>query len=80
LYQSADSLARFFAQINIYWDEGQWKNLLYQYVRMKIEEIVAIASNDFQKEVEVYDRVEDLTAIMGNYMARGIIASNLNLQ
>lgn len=76
-YQSADELARFLAQVNFYWNEGQWRNLFYQYIRLKIQEIIAIRGGNYEQEIEIYDRIEDLTTIMGSYMARGIIARNI---
>ena len=80
LYRSADILARFLARINLFWDEAQWQSLLYQYIRMKIDEVLAVATRDFEREIDIFDRIQDLTVIMGNYMARGIIARNLPLE
>ena len=77
LYQSANVFAQFFSRINLYWDEAQWKSLLYQYIRMKIDNALAIAAKDFEREVVVFDRIQNLAILMGNYMARGIIARNL---
>lgn len=76
-YQKADEIAAFLSSINIYWDESQWKNLLYQYIRLKIEQIVAIAGNNFEREMQIYDEIENLNIVIGNYLARGFIASSL---
>jgi hypothetical protein len=78
-YQSANELAHFLARINLFWDEDQWKNLLNQYIQLKLDMIVAVISGDFRREVQIYDRLFDLTTIMGTYMARGIIARQLQL-
>lgn len=76
-YQAANELARFLDSINLFWDAGQWQNLLYQYISLKLTMITAIASGDYHRETQIYDRVFDLTSIMGTYMARGLIAQQL---
>lgn len=73
-YNDADQLANFFAKINLYWDEYQWRNLLYQYIQLKLQMITSLISKDYQREIRIYDRVFDLTTTMGSYMARGLIA------
>lgn len=77
-YKSADEIATFLARINVvYWDEILWNRHLYQFIRIYIDEMTAAAGGDYQKEVELYDSIEDLAYLMGNYMARGIIARSL---
>lgn len=73
-YDSADQIAAFLSSINVYWDETQWKNLLYQYIQMKIDEIMATIQGDYNREIALYEIMENLAIIMGSYMARGIIA------
>jgi hypothetical protein len=76
-YRNADELADFLGSINSFWAESQWRNLLYQYIQLKLQMISALVQKDYSKEIQVYDRVFDLTTIMGTYMARGIIDSQL---
>lgn len=76
-YENADLLAEFLASINMFWDENHWKNLLYQYINLKIQMILAVFSGDYEREIKAYDKVFDLTTTMGSYMARGIIVSEL---
>jgi len=75
-YQSADDLAAFLASINVYWDSNQWRSLLYEYVRLEIEEIIAFQSGNYEHEVVIFNRKQYLSDLMGSYMARGIIARN----
>jgi len=77
LYETVDSLAKFFAQINLYYEEEQWRTLLLQAVRLAIEEITSILGNDFQKEIEVSSSMADLSIMLGNYMARGIFSGSM---
>lgn len=76
-YQVADKLSSYLARINIYWDENQWKYFLYQYIKLKVDEIRAIVNGNFEEEIELFERIEDVIFLMSSYMARGIISSNL---
>ncbi len=76
-YKIADEFSAFLGQINIYWDEAQWKYLLYQYIKLKIDEINAIVNDNFEEEITLYNAIEDMVFLMASYMARGIISSNL---
>lgn len=74
-YQIADQMARFLSSVNILWDYNQWRFLLYQYIRAKIDELVAISLEDFHREIEMFEIIEDITFIIGSYMARGLISA-----
>ena len=73
LYQNVDELAAYFNSINPFWSNIQWKNLLDQYTRLTIEELVALASGDFDKDIDIYDRITYHTLFLGDYMADGIM-------
>lgn len=77
MHKAADELSVLFAKINIYWDEEQWKYLLYQFIRLFTDETVAMLSGNHELEIAIYDRLDDLTDIIGSYMARGIIARSI---
>jgi len=76
LYQSADTFADLLSRINIYWDKNQWKYLFRQYAKLNISQIVVIAgqSNNHDLEMNLFYQIQDLSLIEGSYMARGIIA------
>lgn len=74
LYENADQASSYLASINIYWNEQQWKDFLYQSIRGTIDEATALASKDFEKEYQIFNRLADLATLMGDYMARGIIS------
>lgn len=76
-YETADALASFLARINVYWDENQWRYLLYQYIKLKIDEIHAVLNDNYEEESELFNSIEDIVFIISSYMARGIIASSL---
>ena len=79
-YQSADDLASFLASVNIYWSKDQWSNLLNQYIKLIIQEVNAAKGREFGNEINIYNNVEELTDLMGSYMARGIIAKVIGIK
>lgn len=52
-YSDANELAKFLANINLYWDEYQWRNLLYQYIQLELQMITSVVSNDYQREIQI---------------------------
>lgn len=77
-YQVADEISSYLARINVYWDENQWKYLIYEYIKLKTGEINAIIQGDDEAERELYDLVENVNFLMSNYMARGMIRAAQN--
>ena len=74
LYKTADELADLLSRLNVYWEEDQWKSLLYQYIRLMVDEMVALMSGEYEREIGIYKRLDETAELIGNYMARGIIA------
>jgi hypothetical protein len=74
-YQNADELSIFLARINVFWDNVIWINFLNQYIKASIDEMLAIAGANYEQEVAIHNRIQDLTLLMGRFMARGIIAA-----
>lgn len=72
-YQNADDIATFLASINLYWERGQWQNLLYQYLQMLGTEVLAIITGDYKREIEIFDRVVYHTTLLADYLSRGIM-------
>lgn len=73
LYKNADDLAVQYARMNPFWDEIQWKTLLHSYVNLLIQNAVALASRDFEKEMDIFDRMLLTALMMGDYLADGFI-------
>ena len=73
LYGNANELAEFLSQINPYWNQTQWQILINQFLRMSIDQMVAIASGNYDRDVEIYDRLERHTYIIADYVSSGII-------
>jgi hypothetical protein len=71
LYKEGDERAAYMASINPYWDEAQWKNLLYNFYAYSFQEIISILTND-PKNVDLFDRFLQYTDVMGDYFAQGL--------
>ena len=71
LYKSADERAAYMASINPFWDETQWRNLIYTFYTFSFQEIVSILNND-PKNVDLFDRFLSHADVMGDYFAQGL--------
>ena len=73
LYANADELAAYLDQINAFWDDRQWRYLLYNYIRLNLNRMVALAEGDFEESVKINDRLTYQALQMADYMSNGII-------
>jgi hypothetical protein len=72
LYQNADDLAAHYAKMNPFWDEMQWRTLLYNYINLFIQDAVALSSHEFEKELDIFERMLLAALAMGDYHADGL--------
>ncbi len=78
--QGAGEMSAFLANINKIWDESVFRTLMFQYGKLKVEEIIAYLTHDYEKEIRIYNSLEDVAVLIGSYMGRGIIARNLAMR
>ncbi|HML38531.1 MAG TPA: hypothetical protein PKA19_14105 [Bacillota bacterium] len=71
LYENADAMAAQYAKMNPFWDEMQWKTLLYNYINLIIQDAVATGSREFEKELDIFERMLLASLAMGDYLADG---------
>lgn len=71
-YQNADDIARFFAEINPYWDEETWRRLLH--ARYDVEEILMwrLYNRDIEGATTLYDYGYSVVQEIASYMAEGL--------
>jgi hypothetical protein len=72
LYSNADATAAQYAKMNPFWSEAQWETLLGNYTNLLIQDAIALASRDFQKEMDISDRMLLAALYMGDYQADGL--------
>lgn len=73
LYRNADALAGLLRGINPFWSDMQWRNLLYNFINMTLQQTTAFMSNKFKESIDIYDRLAAHSQLLGDYMANGII-------
>lgn len=71
LYENADETAVHHAKMNPFWDGMQWKTLLYNYINLVIQDVVATGSREFEKELDIFEQMLLASLAMGDYLADG---------
>ena len=79
-YQIADELAIFFSAINRYIDETELKTLLYDYINLKLKEINALISGNYDLEIKIYNQIREKASQIANLMALSIIIMRRNFE
>ena len=75
LNENASDWAAFLGQMNPYWEETQWRQLLQSFVGQTINEVVAIMSGDYEEGIRIFDNIENVAYEIADYLAKGIIFS-----
>lgn len=73
LYQNSKDLTNSLVELNPYWTNILWNTLLDQYVNMTLQEMVALASGDFERDIDIFDRITYFTVFLADYMTEGIV-------
>lgn len=77
-YRIAEEFAAFLARVNKYYDENQLKALFNDHIKLKINEIIALTTGDYDLEMKIFDELKETGATIGINMALGIIAMRRN--
>jgi hypothetical protein len=72
-YANADQIAQFLGNINPYWNDRTWRNLLYDHLKMTENEAVQILSGQYRESIIEYDAIQNEALAMADYMANGMI-------
>lgn len=72
-YKNADDMAMFLGSINPYWNRQEWKNMLYEHLKMTEDEATARLEGRYQDDVMMYDDIESQAMKMADYMSSGIM-------
>lgn len=71
-YSNADEIAAALAGINPMWSAAQWRDLLYDHLRMTTDEVLARLSGDYARDVAIFDMILEQALDMADVMAAGI--------
>jgi len=72
LYQNIDQMSAFLAQINPFWQQDVWSSLLYNINGLAIGFATTLLTRDFQRNVDIYDRLLSTSSVIGDYFTEGI--------
>lgn len=72
IYQNTKERAALFAQMNPYWSQSEWITLMNAFTQMQIEEATTFLTQDYDRNIEIFDRILSLTTIMGDYFSEGL--------
>ncbi|WP_419822403.1 hypothetical protein [Anoxybacterium hadale] len=75
LHQNAGDTASFLAALNPYWVKEQWYTLFERYLGMMYQQLLSVATGDFAKGVDIFDRTRYHTILMSDYLTDGIMQS-----
>ncbi|QOX64250.1 hypothetical protein FRZ06_13325 [Anoxybacterium hadale] len=72
-YQTADEMAAFLASINPYWNKEIISEFLDDYIKFKIQEIIAFLNGNYEMETRIFDDLENKAIELAAYMSTGMI-------
>ncbi|WP_312092196.1 hypothetical protein [Aminipila sp.] len=73
IYENSDRIAAFLARVNPYWQENRWRDLLYQFNDRTIEQSNTFLNQQFRENINLFDRILNLTSTIGDYYSQGIL-------
>ena len=79
LYKNADERAAYLASINPFWDETQWKYLIYTFYNYSFQEITSLLAGD-PRNIDLFDRFLLYADSMGDYFSQGLFNYIANTQ
>jgi len=72
IYENADQRADFLSQINPFWQASEWKPLMYDFIRLTIDESTSFLTKDYNRNISTFDRILSLSTKMGDYYSDGL--------
>jgi hypothetical protein len=74
LYDNANDISQYLAQLNPFWKYNQWVNYWYNYIQLTLQESTTLFAGDYDTNINIFDRIILSSSEMGDYMADGIIS------
>ncbi|MEH7225598.1 LysM domain-containing protein [Bacillus sp. JJ1566] len=72
-YQNADKIAKFLSTGNPYISEEAFRKMFYEHLALTKQEAVTMINKDFQKDIEVYDKIEKLAREMADTISDAMV-------
>ena len=74
LYAMLEDMASFLGSLSPFWTSDIWDTLFRQYLSMTFDRVTSYQAGNYDLAIQIDDRLLYHAIIMGDYMARGIIA------
>lgn len=78
-YANADQIARFLSSINSYLPEEAVRKMFYQHLELTKQEAISMINKDYQKDIEVYDKIEKQAREMADMISDAMVKSYPNV-
>lgn len=72
-YENADDIAEFLCRINPFWNENEWRDMLYSHLELTEKEVGYRLKKEYPKDIANFDTIENEAMEMADYMSQGII-------
>jgi hypothetical protein len=72
IFENGAARAAFLASINQFWDENHLRGLFNNYIYFTIEQANTFVKGDYDKSVEIFDRLMSHADLVGDYFAYGL--------
>jgi len=78
-YRNADEIAEFLNRINPYIDREAFRKMMYSHLALLKLEAVCMIQQNFELEVQVFDRIEAEALMMADMISDGIFKQFPNM-
>ena len=72
LDQNVEKRIDFLSQINPFWQKDILTDLLKNYNKLTIDEAKTFLTKDYKKNVDLFDKILNLTSVIGDYIEDGL--------
>ncbi len=73
LYQNADNIAASLAAITPYWDQDEWRTILYNNLRSTLDETTMFLTEDYARNLDIFSTLISQSESSGDYLAQGVL-------
>jgi len=73
LYAVLDQFVAFLSERNHYWDQASLQVAFYDLANLTEQEIMAMFSGDYEREIQLYDELEDHALQLAEDLAYGLV-------
>lgn len=72
-FANADEIADALARINPYWSREEWRNMMYEHLRLTTKEVSTRIAKNYKENVATNDLIEPEAMQMADVMTSGIV-------